>query len=151
MSPEESIKLVDMLKRHEGFRPILYKCPAGYNTIGYGHNCDAHFDVEKYSNITITQTEAENLLLRDLNAASLDCIKFVRSFDCLSTPHQAVLLDMCYNLGIGKLLEFKKMLHAFILGDNKAAAREMFHSKWASQVSSRCTELLFMALAEEWI
>ena len=28
---------LDLICRFEGFSPIIYKCPAGYPTIGYGH------------------------------------------------------------------------------------------------------------------
>jgi len=36
--------LIAELKRHEGFSEKMYKCPAGYNTIGYGWNVDAGID-----------------------------------------------------------------------------------------------------------
>lgn len=33
--------LLSQLKRHEGLRLWVYRCPTGHRTIGYGHNLDA--------------------------------------------------------------------------------------------------------------
>ena len=30
------MSLIDDIKKHEGFSPVVYKCTAGYDTIGYG-------------------------------------------------------------------------------------------------------------------
>jgi lysozyme len=151
MTPENLNNLVLMLKRHEGFRDQLYKCTAGHLTIGYGHNCDAHGDVEKYSGRLIATDEATNLLFRDIGEALKDCTKFVRSFVDFSDIQQAILIDMCFNLGINGLMAFKKMLKGFITGDHKAIAFEMLNSTWASQVGKRTADLIYMTFTDEFI
>ena len=35
-------KLIDFTGKEEGLRLQTYKCPAGYDTIGYGHNLEAN-------------------------------------------------------------------------------------------------------------
>ncbi|SHN70613.1 hypothetical protein [Desulfovibrio litoralis] len=45
-----------------------------------------------------------------------------------------VLINMCFNLGITKLLTFKKTLHFIRLGDYKQAAKNMMCSLWSKQV-----------------
>jgi lysozyme len=150
MTPENTPKLVDFIKRHEKFVCQLYKCPTGHLTIGYGHNCEAHGDVEKFKDRLITEEEAYNLLLTDINESTLDCVKFIQSFPSYSDIYQFVLLDMCFNMGIAKLLKFGKMLDFFENGPKKSIAREMINSHWCEQVGRRATELVFIILTGEF-
>lgn len=50
-----------LIKEFEGFSSVPYKCPAGRNTIGYGHAFSSAATKER-----ISQEEAEQLLCRDL-------------------------------------------------------------------------------------
>ena len=59
----------------------------------------------------------------------------------LSAARQRVLLNMCFNLGIGGLLEFRRSLAAMERGDFETAARQMKASKWATQVGDRADRL----------
>lgn len=56
-----SQKGIDLIKKFEGFRPTPYKCPAGKNTIGYGHVIEA-----KPFLTYVTQEEAEIILRKEL-------------------------------------------------------------------------------------
>lgn len=151
MNQETVSKLVVQLKRHEGFKSTLYKCPAGYLTIGYGHNCEAHEDVETYLNRSVSEIEASNLLYNDIHDTELCCIKNLKFFSNLSDIQQAVIINMAFNLGTGGLLTFKQMLKNFRLDYKTGIAREMMNSKWFSQVPVRASELMFMVLTEEWL
>lgn len=51
------------LKAREGFMKETYVCPAGKKTKGYGHNIDAHKDIDEEG--VITYKEASNLLKED--------------------------------------------------------------------------------------
>ena len=80
------------------------------------------------------------LLYNDIQNCYAACVKF----DCwnrLNTARQAVLIDMCFNLGIGRLKQFKKMFAALSQGDYDKAAAEMLDSVWAKQVKSRAAQL----------
>ena len=44
---------------------------------------------------------------------------------------------MCFNMGLSRLMTFKKMLLALEKGLYQIAADEMLDSKWAKQVSRR--------------
>jgi len=151
MNQQNLNSLVEMLKRHEGFRSELYKCPTGHLTIGYGHNCDAHGDIVKFQNRTVSIDEATNILLNDMAEARLDCLKFIRSFENVSEVQQAILIDMAFNMGIAKLTKFKDTLKAFSLDNRKGIAKGMIDSDWCSQVGKRATELVYMALTNEFI
>lgn len=58
---ERCIKIV---KKFEGFSPMVYLCPSGYPTIGYGHVVTPE-EKERFAK-GITKEEAEELLIRDL-------------------------------------------------------------------------------------
>lgn len=65
--PPPSDAAVALLKNYEqgpngGFAPVIYRCPAGHNTIGWGHRVQSG---EKFQQ-PISAVEAENLLRRDL-------------------------------------------------------------------------------------
>lgn len=55
---------IELIKRFEGFSPVIYICPAGYPTIGYGHVVKPE-EAERFRN-GITREEAEELLKKDL-------------------------------------------------------------------------------------
>ena len=59
----------------------------------------------------------------------------------LSDARQRVLVNMCFNLGLTRLLGFKKFLAALEAEDWDRAAEEMLDSKWAVQVGPRSTRL----------
>jgi lysozyme len=54
-----------IIKRHEGFAPAPYRCPAGKPTIGYGHVIRPH---ESFPD-NLTRGMADELLREDLKAA----------------------------------------------------------------------------------
>lgn len=125
-------KLKSQLRRHEGLRLLPYECSAGKLTIGYGRNLeDKGISVE----------EAEQFLDADITDCIKDLERSVDFFGSLDEVRQDVLINMCFNLGIGRLLKFKNMLAALSRGDFKKAAAEMLDSKWARQVGGRAIEL----------
>jgi len=54
---------------------------------------------------------------------------------------QEALLNMCFNLGINKLLKFKKMIAALNIQEYRMAAKEGLDSLWAKQVGQRAIEV----------
>ena len=121
------------LVRHEGLRLKPYRCTAGKLTIGIGRNLDDR---------GISQKEAYAMLERDIldfEQQLLDEIPDV--YNKLDEVRQSVLLNMCFNLGIKGLLEFKNTLAFIDAGDWERAANGMLASKWAKQVGRRAIEL----------
>ena len=57
---------------------------------------------------------------------------------------------MCFNLGIGRLLNFRNFLSALQSGDHKAAAAEMLDSLWAKQVGARAQRLALQIETGTW-
>lgn len=128
-------KFKPMLKKHEGLRLKPYRCTAGKLTIGYGRNLDDR---------GITEEEADRLLHNDILLCSLQLDRDLPWWKYHPENVQMVLMDMCFNLGISGLLEFKRTLGYIRDQKYSAAAVEMLKSKWASQVGARAKELSVM-------
>ena len=121
------------LVRHEGLRLKPYRCTAGKLTIGIGSNLDDR---------GISQKEAYAMLERDIldfEQQLLDEIPDV--YNRLDEVRKSVLLNMCFNLGLKGLLEFKNTLNFVAACDWERAANGMIASKWAKQVGLRAIEL----------
>ena len=61
-----------------------------------------------------------------------------------SAQWQRVLINMCFNMGIDRLLGFQRMIVAIIAERWDEAAREMLDSTWAHQVGARADRLARM-------
>lgn len=122
--------LIADLKRHEGFRSHPYKDSLGYLTIGYGTNLD----------LGITEDEATVLLMMRAMKVK-DELEGLACWDKLSTNRQDVLINMAYNLGVPRLLTFRRMFAALDDRDYNQAAHEMLDSRWRWQVGDRAMEL----------
>lgn len=125
-------KLIEQIKRDEGFRNKPYFDTVGKLTIGYGRNLD---------DVGITQEEAVYLLKNDLKNASLDCEMVFSNFDCYEKARQYALINMMFNLGLSRFLGFKKMICAIKEDNWDKAADEAMDSKWAKQVGDRAVRI----------
>ena len=126
------VQLIEELKRDEGVVLTLYKCSAGKNTIGVGRNVDDR---------GITEDESDYLLGNDIDLCVDELENNFTWYKNLSDARQRVLVNMCFNLGLTRLLGFKKFLAALEAEDWDRAAEEMLDSKWAVQVGPRSTRL----------
>ena len=127
--------------RNEGIRLHPYRCPGGYLTIGVGRNLDA---------LGITKAEALHLLANDIQRVNRELDEGLPWWRELSAVRQAVLVDMCFNLGFHGLMGFVKMLMALRRGDWSQAAAEIRSSEYYSQVGARAERLIRMIETDEW-
>jgi len=124
----------DMIKRHEGIRHEIYLDTEGVPTGGWGHafhvGSELPFDV------------CLRLFNHDFNNAISD-VEFIKNKFGLDIDgtREGVLIDMAFNLGRSKLMEFKKMLAALCIGDYNEAAAQILDSKAAKQCQNRYKEL----------
>ena len=142
---------LDQIKRHEGLRLEAYLCPAGALTVGYGHNCDVWpvACVEKVGDV-ISRTKAEEILVEDVAFFAEELDDKLPWWRKMEEPRQAVLLNMAFNLGVPKLLGFKRALGAMSIGDYPRAGTEMLDSLWARQVKGRAAELARQMVLGAW-
>ncbi|MCL2910726.1 lysozyme [Shewanella aquimarina] len=85
---------IDLIKRFEGFSSTVYICPAGYPTIGYGHLVRSG---ESFNEIS--ETEAEELLRRDVESAERSVLRLVNV--PLTDGQFDALVSFTFNLGSG--------------------------------------------------
>ena len=125
-------KLIQELKRDEGVELRPYKCSAGFLTLGVGRNIEER---------GITMDESDYLLANDITICEEEATRVFKWYDTLSDVRQRVVLNMIFNLGLTKLLNFKKFLAAMEAEDWEEAGKQMLDSRWAKQVGNRADRL----------
>jgi len=125
-------KLIEELKRDEGVELRPYKCSAGFLTLGVGRNIEER---------GITMDESDYLLANDIQICEEEAARVFKWYDTLSDVRQRVILNMVFNLGLTKLLNFKKFLAAMEAEDWEEAGKQMLDSRWAKQVGNRADRL----------
>lgn len=125
-------QLVNDLRRDEGFRQFPYKDTVGKLTIGIGRNLD---------DVGISLAEATSLLYNDIIEVLNQLQRELPWVNTLSEPRQRALANMCFNLGINKLLKFKNTLKALKESRWGDAADEVLNSLWATQVGDRAKRI----------
>jgi len=128
----DKAKLIEELKRDEGVELRPYKCSAGFLTLGVGRNIEER---------GITMDESDYLLANDITICEEEATRVFKWYDTLSDVRQRVILNMIFNLGLTKLLNFKKFLAAMEAEDWEEAGKQMLDSRWAKQVGNRADRL----------
>ena len=131
-----SKKLVDQLKRHEGVETHVYKCTAGYETIGVGRNISP-------SGLGLSDDEITYLLENDIKRCYRELIAFSWFID-LDSVRQDAMVNLCFNLGFSRLSLFSNALAAMSEANYELAAMEFLDSKWARQVGKRSEDVAQM-------
>lgn len=124
-------RLIQQLILDEGLKLFPYKDTVGKLTIGVGRNLDDK---------GITKQEALMLLENDILEVEKQLNKF-DWFKILDSVRQEVIVNMVFNVGLSRFLQFKKMILALQNKDFNTASEEMLNSKWAEQVKQRAVRL----------
>jgi len=138
----------DLLVRHEGIKLMPYKDSLGYWTIGIGRCLDkTGIWPEEKGKVPdsmidgISEEQAFLMLYNDMRRCYTQLVENVDFFASAPIMIQAVLMDMCFNLGIKGLLGFKNTLRYLKDEEYIKAADEMLESLWAKQVGFRAVHL----------
>ena len=128
---------MQMTKNFEGYSPHLYRCPAGYLTIGWGRNIERR---------GISKEEAELMFHNDYHNAIKDLRTLLSNngvdYESIHKDVLFALTDMMFNMGYDRLSTFKKLLYELKNGSYEGVAREMKDSKWYTQVGDRGKKLV---------
>jgi len=126
----------------EGFRAVVYDDATGHPlgilpsggraTVGYGFELSVD---------GLSVAESLLILHSRIQARSKELDMRFPWFKELDGVRQGVLVQMAYNMGVGGLLGFHKMLAALKGMDYATAADEMLNSQWAKDVGSRAQRL----------
>lgn len=130
MSYQEAFQeVVNEIKLDEGFVGVEYKDHLGFPTIGYG------------TKLPLTEEEAELLLKHRLHKMVKELLRHKPVVETLPLDAKLIILNMTYQLGVPRLLAFKKMWAALESKDFKTAADEMRDSLWNRQTPNRSNKL----------
>ena len=122
----------------------VYADHLGYKTVGIGHLVQAR-DPEWDMNIgePITQTRADELFFQDINIVLKECEeRFHNNWRDWPEEVKLIIANMAFNLGLTRLVKFKKMFAAINKEDYNTAAKEGLDSRWAKQVYNRSRRLM---------
>tara|TARA_R110000824_G_scaffold330952_4_gene517712 strand:+ start:88 stop:522 length:435 start_codon:yes stop_codon:yes gene_type:complete len=132
-------KLLESVKKHEGFRDTVYLDTLNKRTVGYGHLCveDHWEDGKKYD-----KEYLEEILEKDLQSA-IDQADDMCSNLTISDDAKIIIIEMIFQLGGTGVSKFRKMWAA--LQENPPnyfeAHVQMLDSKWSKQTPARASEM----------
>lgn len=124
---------MQLIAKDEDLRLKPYKDTQDNLTIGWGHNLDAK---------GISENVAKLMLMEDVQDAIMECHTKIDFFTALEKNIQYVLVNMAFNMGIGGLLSFTRMLGHLRKKENEEAANELENSLAYTQVPNRLFPLI---------
>lgn len=134
---------IDRIKRDiilsEGIRHTAYKDTLNNWTIGVGHLIkipDEEYLIDK----ELTSLEVDQIFITDLNQAIDDARKFIDGTEIHEEAFE-IVIDMAFNLGLPKLMQFQKFRQALLAKQYKMASIEMLDSLWSRQLPNRSKRL----------
>lgn len=127
--------------KDEGFRKFPYKDTVGKLTIGVGRNLD---------DVGLSEDEVKYLFNNDFDKAR-DLAALLPAWYSLNGPRKAVLVNMVFQLGLGGVSKFKKMIDALSRKDYEEAANQMLDSKWHRQTPNRAERLAIQMRTGKWV
>lgn len=117
---------LDLICHFEGFSPIIYLCPAGYPTIGYGHLI-TEANKERFLD-GIDELEALDLLKTDVQKAEQSVLRLINV--PLTDGQFDALVSFTFNLG-GGALQRSTLRRKVNRGEHSAVPAEFMKWVWA--------------------
>ena len=135
-------KLREELTLDEGCVNNIYLDHLGYATFGIGHLVlETEPEHEQEVDTPVSEDRIKECFEKDIQNVIDDLDRNMDWWKDLPEDSQRVMANMCFNLGITRLLKFKNFLSAMENKDWEKAAVEMIDSRWATQVGARATRL----------
>ena len=132
-------RLLQSVKKHEGYRNKVYLDTLGKRTVGVGHLCVEDFweDDKEYSEEMLM-----NILKDDLKNAIEGAERLLKDCRILDSLAKEIIIEMVFQLGETGVSKFKNMLKALEEGPHyQTAAIEMMDSRWAKQTPERAASM----------
>ena len=133
-------RLMESVKKHEGYRNKVYLDTLGKRTVGVGHLCVEDFweDDKEYEEKFLM-----DILKKDLQEAIKGARELMEERDCLEIDDKAeeLLIEMVFQLGKTGVSKFKNMWKALAEKNYIGASFEMLDSRWAKQTPNRANAM----------
>ena len=132
-------KLLESVKRHEGYRNKVYLDTLGKRTVGVGHLCVEDFweDGKEYEEDFLM-----GILEKDLQSAIDQADDMCKNLK-ISSDAKILIIEMIFQLGGNGVSKFRKMWQALQQDppDYAEASVQMLDSRWAKQTPNRANEM----------
>ena len=119
-----------------------YRDSRGFLTVGVGHNLDAK---------GLSKRAALVILDDDINDAKTGLMAKWPWMRDLSPARLGAMINLAFNMGVGGLGGFKKMLAAAQKGEWERAAIELMDSNYAVQVGARSSRVARQLREDRWV
>ena len=133
-------RLMESVKKHEGYRNKVYLDTLGKRTVGVGHLCVEDFweDDKEYEESFLME-----ILEKDLSEAIKGANDLMAEHDCMDINEKAheILIEMVFQLGKNGVSKFKNMWKALSELNYIGASFEMLDSRWAKQTPNRAKDM----------
>ena len=129
-------RLLESVKKHEGYRNKVYLDTLGKRTVGVGHLCVEDFwedDKEYEEKFLMT------ILEHDLQSAIKGAQDLMSENGCIDIDEIAeeLIIEMVFQLGKTGVSKFRNMWKHLSALEYSSAASEMLDSRWAKQTPNR--------------
>ncbi len=133
-------RLMESVKKHEGYRNKVYLDTLGKRTVGVGHLCVEDFweDDKEYDEKFLMEILAEDLQNAIKGAREL---KEEHSCTDIDEIAQEIIVEMVFQLGKNGVSKFRNMWKALAEKNYIGASFEMLDSKWAKQTPNRAKSM----------
>ena len=129
-------RLLESVKKHEGYRNKVYLDTLGKRTVGVGHLC-----VEDWwdDNVEYEEKFLMDILLKDLQESIRGARELMEEYGCKDIDEKAeeLLIEMVFQLGKTGVSKFRNMWKCLSELNYVGASFEMLDSKWAKQTPNR--------------
>ena len=145
MQKETFDKLLESVKKHEGYRNKVYLDTLGKRTVGVGHLCVEDFweDGKEYEEKFLM-----DILQKDLQGAIDKAEDLINNCPSggkanISDDAKILIIEMVFQLGGNGVSKFRKMWQALQQDppDYAEASVQMLDSRWAKQTPNRANEM----------
>ena len=139
-----SLKGLQLIEHHEGFRSEIYADPAGYRTIGYGHRL---LPGENFSR-GITRAQAAALLGKDVRSAESKVNRALKV--PLSQNQYDALVDFAFNCGPRSVSGPLDMMNA--VNNGRVGARNFTAYRYITVEGKQVVDEVLLARRQaEWL
>jgi len=128
-------KLEAQLTKEEGRKNKVYTDSKGISTIGIGRNLVDN---------GLRDSEIDFMFKNDIADVEKAIQMYIPWVFKLDEVRQRVFYDLCFNMGVKKLMTFSRMIAFSQVGDYVSASDELHHSIWDSEVGDRAERLEYM-------